>query len=64
MPYPPEEPYFPVATPPSPLVLTKSREDIQEGLDRMKVERNIWEKRFRTLELKKKELEKQLKEKR
>lgn len=63
MPCPPEEHYFPVATPSSPLVLTKSREDIQEGLDKMKVERNIWEKRFRTLELKKKELEKQLKEK-
>lgn len=63
MPYPPEEPYFCIATPSSPPVLTKSREDLQEALARMKVEINIWEKRLRTSELKKKERENQLKEK-
>ncbi|XP_050898392.1 uncharacterized protein LOC127105264 [Lathyrus oleraceus] len=63
MPYALEKPPFPYAITSSSTITIENREEFQEILDRLKLERDTWEGKYHVLNDKKMKMEQQLKEK-
>ncbi|XP_050875917.1 uncharacterized protein LOC127079576 [Lathyrus oleraceus] len=63
MPYALEKPSFPFAITSSSTIPIENREEFQEVLDRLKLERDTWEGKYHVLNDKKMKMEQQLKEK-